>query len=310
MLRHALQLISAGLLAAGSTAAVAQSMPWINPAHTSVYSQDDVMSRHLDSDPQAAEQAESTIRFPSQSVLVAPATEAPSTAALDSTYRYSKARTKQNLDTFAARSPTAQARAGFEQMIAAQPTIIDDIRQGIAPYGLDSHDVADAYAMWWINSWLVYEKRDDDPDRGTVAMVKQQVRNAFAATPDFAKTNDAQRQEYAEALMIQALMLSAGMDQLKSQPKMLEQLSKAALQGAKASGLDLTLMTLTQNGFVPRKGADASEAGQDVLPESQEPAQRASVDDEGDNALALALAAGAGLGAVLLGGAAFMRRQG
>ena len=236
------------------------------------------------------------------SALAGSAPTVGSTQSLDTRYRYDRSRTRANFRRFVERTPSGAGRADLEQMLAAQPTIIDDIRGGIAPYGLDTHDVADAYAMWWINAWLAYEKLDQDTDRGTVAMVKRQVRDAFAATPDFAKTTDAQRQEYAEALLIQGLMLAAGIDQLKGQPQMMEQLSRAALQGAKASGLDLSKMTLTPNGFMPREGADASDA------ESGD-AQLAS-EDAAKDSTALALAAGAGLGVVLLGGAIMMRRKG
>jgi hypothetical protein len=97
------------------------------------------------------------------------------------------------------------------------------------------------------------QKRDIEPDPATVEAVKRQVRNAFAATPDFAKASDAERQEYAEALLLQAAMLASALYQWKSDPKMLEQLAQAARQGAMASGLDLANMTLTPNGFVSIK---------------------------------------------------------
>lgn len=150
-------------------------------------------------------------------------------------------------------------------MIAAQPTIIQDISTAIRPYGLDARDVADAYALWWINSWLVANKRDEDPDRGTIAMVKQQARNAFAAIPAFADTSDADRQEYAEALLLQATILSSAFEQWQDDPAMLDQLAQAARQGAKTNGLNLSLMTLTRNGFVPSEGTEATDVSRATL---------------------------------------------
>ena len=179
--------------------------------------------------------------------------DAGQAAAVDFRYRYSPARTKQNLRSFVARAPNPAARGELEQMFAAQPTLMDDIRASIGPYGLDTHNVADAYAMWWMNAWLVANKRDEVPDAATVEAVKRQVRKAFAATPDFAKTSDAERQEYAEALLLQASMLGSAFEQTKNDPRMLDQLAEAARQGAKASGIDLSKMSLTQSGFVPRK---------------------------------------------------------
>lgn len=222
-------------------------------------------------------------------------------------YARSAARTQQNLRNFVARTPDPAARANLEQMFAAQPKLMEEISAGAKSFGFDPYDVADAYAMWWMNAWLVANKRDEVPDNGTIAMVKNQVRNAFAATPDFAKTSDADRQEYAEALLLQATMLGSMFEQWKNDPKMLDQLADAARKGAEASGLDLSMMILTRNGFVPREGADASGAGA-----GEDPVRNARADalaGESDSSpLGLALAAGAGLGATLLGGFAFMRR--
>ncbi len=156
-----------------------------------------------------------------------------------------------------ARTPDPAARANFEQMLAAQPSLMDEISAGARSFGFDPHNVVDAYVMWWMNVWLVANKRDEVPDRGTIAAVKQQVHIAFSSTPDLAKADDAARQEYGEALLLQAAMLGSAFEQWKNDPKMLQQLADAAHKGAQASGLNLSLMTLTQEGFVPRKRAEA-----------------------------------------------------
>ncbi|MGB3471691.1 MAG: DUF6683 family protein [Erythrobacter sp.] len=192
-------------------------------------------------------------------------------------------------------------------MISAQPTIIADLRGAIAPFGLDSHDMADAYAFWMINVWLVANKRDEDPDKGTIAMVRKQVRDALASTTDMAAASDADRQEYAEALLLQSAMLASAFEQWKGDPKLLDQLAVAARKGAKASDLDLSKMTLTRNGFVPRAGADASDAAFTDSDVQLSDASAASANDE-TGGLGTALAAGAGLGVILLGGVAMMRR--
>ena len=214
-------------------------------------------------------------------------------------FRNDPKRTQQNLRTFIKRTPEGDARKELKRLLDSQPTIIEDIGRDIRPYGLDPHDVADAYALWWMNAWLVANKRDEDPSRGTIAMVKQQVRNAIAATPDFAGTSDVDRQEYAEALLIQGAMLASAFEQFKTNPQMLDRLADAAKQGAKASGMNLSSMTLTRNGFEPRLAAEASGDGQQL-------AQEGAVED---SSIGLALAAGAGLGIVLLGGAAFLRKS-
>ncbi|MGB3471692.1 MAG: DUF6683 family protein [Erythrobacter sp.] len=190
-------------------------------------------------------------RSMNRQIFAPAAPNAPSATATDFTYRYNRTRTQQNLRTFVDKSPTAEAKADMEKMIADQPTLMDDLRTGIKPYGLDTHNVADADAFWMINAWLVANKRDEDPGRGTIAIVKRQVRNAFSATPEFANASDADRQQYAEALLLQGTMLSSAFEQWQRKPEQIDQLADAALKGAEASGLDLSKMTLTRNGFVP-----------------------------------------------------------
>lgn len=310
MRRILVALIAASLIATSTAPAHAQSMPWINPGIISSTTGTDVLGITLQDTVSANTSERNPANNSLANSLMAPSRQSGAAAAtMKFTYRYDRARTKANLRNFVARTPNAEAKASLEQIIAAQPTIFDDIRAGIAPYGLDSHDVADAYAMWWINAWLAYEGLDQDTDRGTVAMVKQQVRNAFAATPDMAKSSDAQRQEYAEALLLQGLMLSAAIDQLKSDPAMMRQLSQSVEQGAKASGLDLSLMTLTANGFVPRKGADATGAAGDADGTIRNARADPPEADGGSSDMGLALAAGAGVGVTLLGGLALMRQR-
>jgi hypothetical protein len=217
-------------------------------------------------------------------------------------------RTQSNLRNLIARTPDPKTRADLEQMIGAQPDLMDIIIAGTKSYGFDPYNVADVYAMWWMNTWLIANKRDDDPDNGTIAVVKQQTNAAFAASPEFAKLGDAERQEYAEWMMFQAAMLGAAFEQSKNDPKVADEIAEAANRSAQAGGVDLSLMTLTPNGFVPRKGADAS----GVMEDEEDTIRNARADApaaEGESSdLGLALAAGAGLGVTLLGGLALMRR--
>jgi hypothetical protein len=169
-------------------------------------------------------------------------------------YRYDRARTKQNLRNFAARTPDPAARANLEQMFASEPTLMDEISAAARRAGFDPHNVADAFAIWWVNSWLIANRRGETPDPETITMVKNQAVSAFVDTLRFAETSDAERQEYAEALLLQATLMDVAFDQWKDDPRMLDQLAEAVQRGARTSGLDLTTMVLTRDGFVPRKG--------------------------------------------------------
>jgi hypothetical protein len=102
-------------------------------------------------------------------------------------------------------------------------------------------------------------------------------------------------------------MMGSSFEQWKNDPKLIDELAEAARKGAKESGLDLSLMTLTSQGFVPRKGADAS----GVVEGEDDTIHNARADSPADvgesSSLGLALAAGAGLGVIVLGGLAYRR---
>lgn len=167
-------------------------------------------------------------------------------------YTADPARTQANLRLFIANTPNAESRAELQRIVSAQPTIIEEIRTGIRPYGFDGSNVADAYAMWWINSWLAANERNDDPPRATLEAVKRQVYAAFAVTPGLADADDSERQRYAEALLLQGAIIASIAELGASDPALRGDLAQFALQSAANAGLDLSAMVLTEEGFVPR----------------------------------------------------------
>jgi hypothetical protein len=56
------------------------------------------------------------------------------------------------LRNFIAPTPDPAARANLGQMVAARPTLMGEIGNGVHAYRFDPHNVADAYPAWWINA--------------------------------------------------------------------------------------------------------------------------------------------------------------
>lgn len=267
------------------------------------------MQKNLLDRRQGQKATSNALTAPNAPALTAPATTYESS---DFTYRPDAARTQANLKKFIERTPNPKGKAELQKLISAQPTIVDDIGNAIRPYGMDPHNVADAYAMWWMNAWLASERRNDDPDRTTIEAVKQQVYAAFAATPDFAGTSDAQRQEYAEALMVQAMIIGSIAEAAEGNPALQEQLAQTARQGAKDSSLDLSLMTLTPQGFAPRQIGQAGlgATGDAKLTRISAEGDAVPLEDKdpGLPPFNIVLISGMGLAAVALGATYFVRR--
>jgi hypothetical protein len=224
-------------------------------------------------------------------------------------YRSSGPRTRTNLARFVektrATDPTGAAK--MAELFASTDIIglIDQKMQ--STYGMRANNVADAYAVYWTSAWMGAQGRSDDPSAGQMAMVKRQASNALAATPEFASATDAGKQELAEALLVQSALIQDTIDTYKSDPAMLGKARASIKQGAKAMGLDLGTMTLTEEGFVPARKTGAVEAPEDTQLAAKDAAPKTATDN-GPPYLLLAAAGGAGLGSAFLVGKALGRR--
>lgn len=179
-------------------------------------------------------------------------------------YRISNQRRTANIDRFisvwAKSDPTTAARAK-PLLVSALP----QIGQIMQTAGLQPNNVADAYAIWWVAAWEAVNNRDVGTATKLYQSVSGQAASALLSTPAFAATTDAQKQEMAEALLIQAALIDAHIDDAAGSSTKQAALAKAVNQGAKRMGLDLTKMTLTPDGFIPRSSgrSDAGDAAGD-----------------------------------------------
>ena len=166
-------------------------------------------------------------------------------------FKPSLAQRKTNLANFVAKS-RAQNQAGGDQLEAmfASTDIIAAIGKSLVLYGLRTDNMADAYTVYWLSAWLAANGRIEDNSRAQAQAIKRQAANALLAVPAVAAAGNAEKQEFAEAMLIQAAMIDSSMQQAKGNPKQLAAIAKAVRQGAKASGLDLDAMNLTEDGFV------------------------------------------------------------
>ncbi|MGL4967693.1 MAG: DUF6683 family protein [Inquilinus sp.] len=180
----------------------------------------------------------------------APAQSAPAAA----TFRYTPSRDRRaaNLAQFVARSRQSDPK-GAEDLtkLFASTDLIEAMRPPLAKVGLRIDDVADAYAVWWVNAWLASHGTDLDPSPRMAAAVRNQAARAIASTGALRGVGDAAKQETAEALLVQGALIAAAMEQSKGNPALGRQLAAAVSQGARGMNLDLSSMTLTEDGFVP-----------------------------------------------------------
>jgi hypothetical protein len=181
----------------------------------------------------------------------APQERAPSSG-LGLRYVPSKERRAANVAGFVAKSRLTSPQAADNlQAVFAQQDIIESMRAPLAKLDLRIDDLADTYAVWWINAWQASRGISETPDPSTIAAVRAQAARALLASPAVRGANDAAKQQLAEALLIQAAVLDGIVEGARGKPEMMKAVRAAAAQGARGMGLDLASMTLTKTGFAP-----------------------------------------------------------
>lgn len=169
-------------------------------------------------------------------------------------FRYTPSRERRaaNLAGFVARSRATDPQ-GADNLakVFASTDIIEQMRAPLDTVGLRIDDVADAYAVWWINAWQASRGVDDDVSRATALAVRDQAARAMADAGLLRGTDDATKQEMAESLLIQAALIAAALKQSQGNPELGRKVAAAVSQGARGMSIDLASMTLTEAGFVP-----------------------------------------------------------
>lgn len=238
----------------------------------------------------------------------------PSSVAL---FRYvpSAVQRRKNLANFVAKTKARdpQSAAKMEQLFSSAD-VIAQIGQGLAPFGLDVNNIADAYAAYWMSSWQAAAGTSGTFDPQQVSKVKAQAQSLLIASPKAVNASNEEKQEFAEALLVQTALIEASMEQATGDRSQIRAIGNAVRKAARTMGLDLEIMTLTDDGFVlinrtgrlddtdPKQNPAADEA-RDLL------ATKDSDSEHTDRNYALiAAAGGAGLGAMIMLSRALSKR--
>lgn len=188
--------------------------------------------------------------------LVAPPVPREALQRLGGSTRYtpSVADRRRNLARIASKMRASGDPTGADAITSSYPAgdIIQQADRSLRKLGMRTDDVADAYTIWWISAWKASRRDTTDASPASVRAVRAQTARALLTAPDFRRAGNAQKQEFAEALVIQTALLEAATDKYANDAKMGPMLMRAARQGALASGIDLDAMRLTEGGFVPR----------------------------------------------------------
>ncbi|KAA0597251.1 hypothetical protein J2848_000402 [Azospirillum lipoferum] len=166
-------------------------------------------------------------------------------------YTPSKARRSANLAAFVERTRAVDPNGAADlQRLFAEGDVIERIRALIAPVGLRIDNLADAYALWWITAWQATRGENDTLGRDMYAAVRAQAARALNGAGSPTRASDAEKQELAEALLVQTALIDGAVEQAKRNPARMRQVRAAVAKGAQRMGLDMAKMEITGGGFV------------------------------------------------------------
>lgn len=190
-------------------------------------------------------------RAPAPQIRRAPA-PVPRAQVASLAYQPSIERRKANLAKIVAHTERLDAKGAAElERLFASGDVVAKMQNAVSRYGIRTDNLADAYAMWWIDSWQAAHNRNTPFNARQFAAVRAQAARAMLAVPDIARGGDATKQQLAEGHLIQAFIIESMMGLAERNPAFRATMARAVRQGARASGVDLDAMRLTEAGFVP-----------------------------------------------------------
>lgn len=116
-------------------------------------------------------------------------------------------------------------------------------------YSLSVNNLADAMTLNLLSVYQVSLGQTDDPPKAQVLAVNKQLKTLLGSG---AALTDAQKQQAADGFTLQALLISMFSEAYKDKPDQLMEFGRALNEGLKGMGLDLSLLELTDQGFVKK----------------------------------------------------------
>ncbi|MFC4256544.1 hypothetical protein GRI97_09550 [Altererythrobacter xixiisoli] len=188
---------------------------------------------------------------------------APIAQQADATTRFTRdpalLRQKQAQIVAAMRSTAPEAAADVERLFAQD--IIAMIAPSLRELGLDHQDMADMTTAYWVAAWeasqgIVGRKTD----RAIMTGARNQIAGIVRSNPALAQMSDAEKQDVADTMMLQAILIEARMGAAsKAGGTMPRQMSDTIhAEANQLLNTDLRQVTLSPAGFTPNGGARAN----------------------------------------------------
>jgi hypothetical protein len=180
-------------------------------------------------------------------------TARPTEAAL--TFAISRPRRQTNINLFV--DNIAQSNAGAGNLLRQafqQEDFFGAVETRIAPtYGLVMNNVADGAALWLAAAWFVANDDDRDLTRAQYQGLKAQIASSYLQNARLVSLDSGSRQDMSDNLLLMAVWIDLSAKAYKTNASMKAMYRRSIIDMARRDmGIDLTMLVLTDNGFVPK----------------------------------------------------------
>jgi hypothetical protein len=169
-------------------------------------------------------------------------------------YAPSATRSKAKINSFIEQVRKTDA-AGADQLkqLFAQTNNLGAVHDKMREVGLDPNNLSHCYTVYWTTVWQAVNQDRSDLSLQTFQAVAQQAESAFSQTQMVAKLTNAEKQEYADILLIHSLLVGGNSEYFLSSgdKKGAANFAKEMRKGADNAGLVIDGLTLTDDGFRP-----------------------------------------------------------
>jgi hypothetical protein len=180
-------------------------------------------------------------------------TARPTEAAL--TFAISRPRRQTNINLFV--DNIAQSNAGAGNLLRQafqQEDFFGAVETRIAPtYGLVMNNVADGAALWLAAAWFVANDDDRDLTRAQYQGLKAQIASSYLQNARLVSLDSGSRQDMSDNLLLMAVWIDLSAKAYKTNASVKTMYRRSIIDMARRDmGIDLTMLVLTDNGFVPK----------------------------------------------------------
>jgi hypothetical protein len=169
-------------------------------------------------------------------------------------YNHSASGSKANINRFIVliRKKDAAGADQLKQMFA-QTSDLGAVHDKMRKVGLDPNNLSHCYTLYWTTMWQAINQDGSTISRQTAQAVAEQAEDVFLQTKMIAKLTNAEKQEYADILLIHSLLVAVNSEYFLSSGDKngAASFAKEMRKGAKYAGLVIDGLTLTEDGFEP-----------------------------------------------------------